>query len=330
MDPAAADPASWNWLCSCWPSSRSASSFSRCATLYGRSETGRRRTLQRTCGSGSAAGCRGSSSPPPAAQRRSGTRRGRRRVLLRARRGRLRDRDRSDHGLLHGQPGRTPCIVGWASPTRRRGPGCRVRSVDAHCHRSVDAYPILVARALGGVADSGDPPLAQSEPAASPTGCGSSSAPARGRCRRTSTTGWSVAGRPRSTAEPRTDVDLVTITIGGNDAIFSDVVQAACSTTTASTTRSGPGQLDRSRPTIEYPDSQALDLWAKAAIERIQPNLLRVHENIRRIQPSSARSSSSATPTCSTTTIRGSHAPDPDCFTVMDRISQTERRGSAS
>ena len=130
-------------------------------------------------------------------------------------------------------------------------------------------------------------------------------------------------------AEPRPDVDLVTITIGGNDVIFSDVVQACMLYDDCLSDTFVPRDLDRSRPSIGYPPVQDLEGWAHAAINRVKANLTRVYRNLRETYPN-ARIVVIGYPYLFHGEPARRSLPDLDCWTVMRRISEGERSGIRS
>ena len=201
----------------------------------------------------------------------------------------------------------------------------RISGADEHCHRSVDAYPMLVARALGSVYDSGDPPLEQSQ-LVIPDGVRLEFRACSGAVSADIDNGL-IGGWPAQIdSEPRPDVDLVTITIGGNDVIFSDVVQACMLYDDCLDDDFEPRQLDRSRPTIDYPERQPLRDWAIEAITYIKPNLRRVYEGLRTTYPK-ARILVIGYPYLFHDEPSWRSLPDLDCWTVMNRISLDERRG---
>ncbi len=66
--------------------------------------------------------------------------------------------------------------------------------------------------------------------------------------------------------EPRPEVGLVTITVGGNDVIFSRVVQLCLLYEDCLNEQFEPPEEDRSRPTVEFPPSAPFEPWARAAL----------------------------------------------------------------
>jgi hypothetical protein len=72
---------------------------------------------------------------------------------------------------------------------------------------------------------------------------------------------------PQLDDEPRPEVSLVTITIGGNDVVFSRVVQACFLYEDCLGATFRPPESDPARPTIVYPPAQPFDSWADAALE---------------------------------------------------------------
>ena len=183
---------------------------------------------------------------------------------------------------------------------------------------------MLVARALGGVSDTDDPPLTQSQ-LVIPDGVRLEFRACSGAVSADIDSGL-IGGWPAKVdSEPRSDVDLVTITIGGNDVIFSDVVQACMLYDDCLDDEFVPRPLDRSRPTIDYPDRQPLREWATDAIGHIKPNLQRVYKSLRTAYPS-ARILVIGYPYLFNDQPSWRSLPDLDCWTVMNRISLDERR----
>ncbi len=135
------------------------------------------------------------------------------------------------------------------------------------CHRSVDAYPMLL------------------------SGASSSLQPVEFRACSGDVSydvAYQIVGGHERQIDPvaRRDVGLVTITIGGNDLTFSDVVQACLLFEDCIHEDSEPCEEDRSRPTIRFPDPQPLDEWASEALERIlPPNLTYVFGELRKTYP---------------------------------------------
>ena len=226
-------------------------------------------------------------------------------------------------GLGGGQDGIVYLALG-ESYSAGEGLDHRIRSADEHCHRAVEAYPMLVARALGGVDDSGSPPLEQSE-LRIPDGVRLEFRACSGAVSADIDSGLVGGWTAQMDSEPRPDVDLVTITIGGNDVIFSDVVQACMLYDDCLDDQFEPRELDPSRPTIDYPESQELRSWAAEAITRIKPNLARVFGNLRTTYPN-ARIVVIGYPYLFHEEPSWHSLPDLDCFTVMNRISLNERR----
>jgi lysophospholipase L1-like esterase len=80
-------------------------------------------------------------------------------------------------------------------------------------------------------------------------------------------------------------VTLVTITIGGNDVVFSDVVQACFVFHDCISGTFTPRAFDPARPDVTYPDPKPFDAWAVEAVGLLVDRLDRVYASIREAYP---------------------------------------------
>ena len=123
--------------------------------------------------------------------------------------------------------------------------------------------------------------------------------------------------------EPQPDVTLVTITVGGNDVVFSDVVKACFTFDDCISAKFKPRAEKPSRPKVKYPPAQAFKTWAPPAIDMLTANLDRVYGRVKAIYPS-ARVVVIGYPYL----FPDGDAPDnlSDCAVVLRRVSKDERQ----
>ncbi len=85
---------------------------------------------------------------------------------------------------------------------------------------------------------------------------------------------------PQIHPSPQPDVDLVTITVGGNDVVFSAVVQLCVIYTDCAEETFEPPDVKVGRTTIDLPDAANLTVWARSAMDGLSGNLERVYDNL--------------------------------------------------
>ena len=123
------------------------------------------------------------------------------------------------------------------------------------------------------------------------------------------------------TADPA--VALVTITVGGNDVVFSDVVQACFVFHDCITSTFTPRAFDPARPDVTYPKPKPFEEWAPEAVGMLIDRLDRVYSSIRTTYPN-ARVVVLGYPYL----FPDGDAPAnlSDCAIVLRRVSNDERR----
>ncbi|MEA2567059.1 MAG: hypothetical protein QOD49_2236 [Actinomycetota bacterium] len=139
-----------------------------------------------------------------------------------------------------------------------------------------------------------------------------------------------ATGRPPTTVGPQVDgavhpdVGLVTLTIGGNDALFSDIVQICFSSPNCMKTLFvTPGHLFE-RPTLTWPPSQRLETWGPAAVQIVSQRAATLYGKLRQSYPN-ARIVAIGYPYL----FPGGRAglqPN-DCASILRRYSLVERTG---
>jgi lysophospholipase L1-like esterase len=84
---------------------------------------------------------------------------------------------------------------------------------------------------------------------------------------------------------PQPDVSLVTISVGGNDVIFSDVVKACFIFNDCISAKFTPRAEKPSRPSVKYPAPQPFATWAPLAIDMLIAKLSRVYDRLQEAYP---------------------------------------------
>lgn len=124
---------------------------------------------------------------------------------------------------------------------------------------------------------------------------------------------------------PVPEVDLVTITIGGNDVIFSRVVQSCFLYEDCIEATFIPPKPNRAHPTVVYPDKAPFADWAEAAMLVLARNVDRVYANVSATYPN-ARIIVVGYPYLFSDR-QAPWWPPSDCVTVLRRVDQSERVG---
>ena len=127
---------------------------------------------------------------------------------------------------------------------------------------------------------------------------------------------------PQLDAEPRKDVTLVTVTIGGNDATFARVVQACFFFEDCIDADFEPPAQDDGHRRVIFPAREPLEAWAKDALTLLERNVERVYPSIAKTYPNARR-----------VVIgypylfpEGSALWQNDCALVLRRVKEEERK----
>jgi lysophospholipase L1-like esterase len=116
------------------------------------------------------------------------------------------------------------------------------------------------------------------------------------------------------------EVGLVTITVGGNDVIFSRVVRACFLFEDCINARFSPPAS--SRPSVVYPDPRPLDEWGEAAVASLSPRMATVTSELRRQFPNARVLMIGYPYLFPDGSAPWDHA---DCASVLRRVDQGER-----
>lgn len=129
---------------------------------------------------------------------------------------------------------------------------------------------------------------------------------------------------PQVDPVPRPDVGLVTLTIGGNDVIFSRIVRACVLYEDCMARTFTPPHPSLARPSVRYPGPAPFDEWAPRAITLAERNVSRVYGTLRARYPN-ARIVVVGYPQL----FPAGPAPwrDVDCAIVLRRVDASEREG---
>lgn len=187
------------------------------------------------------------------------------------------------------------------------GTGSRNKDEGNDCHRSDRAYPRLLLF---------DPPI----PSVAFRACS-------GAVTLDATTGYDVlqrngttAGVPAQVGPPDSTVGLVTLTMGGNDVLFSKVVEHCL--VHAGCLQDAFGPRTPARHTIEYPPRQPLADWAHEALARLRAPMADLYGLLRDTYPK-ARIVVIGYPYLFPAG-GGDLWPD-DCISILNRFSRSER-----
>jgi len=178
------------------------------------------------------------------------------------------------------------------------------------CHRSDDAYPELLAFA--------DPAVTLEFRACS----GAVTADMFTGFRKHLDDGSVVSLAPQVEGPPRPDVRLVTLTVGGNDLVFTKIVTACFLRDDCVRTRFNPPGIDDEHPQLTFPGPAVLEIWAAKAATLLSERLGEVYSGVRTAFPE-ARIVVIGYPNLFPDD-RARWRPD-DCASVMRRVSFRER-----
>lgn len=137
-------------------------------------------------------------------------------------------------------------------------------------------------------------------------------------------------GRPIVTVGPQVDgavhpdAGLVTLTIGGNDALFSDIVQLCFEASNCMRRTFIAPQPLFERPTLTWPPSQPMTSWGQAAVQLVSQRAATLYGKLRQSYPK-ARIVAIGYPVL----FPGGRAgfqPN-DCASILRRFSLVERTG---
>lgn len=117
-------------------------------------------------------------------------------------------------------------------------------------------------------------------------------------------------------------VGLVTITMGGNDVVFSEVVKHCLYHDGCLEDKFGPDTPNRH--TIEYPGKQALENWAKEALAKLRPEIANLYSRLRLAYPK-ARIVVIGYPYLFPKGDAGFWRPPDACHSILRRFSRPER-----
>jgi hypothetical protein len=137
-------------------------------------------------------------------------------------------------------------------------------------------------------------------------------------------------GRPAVTVGPQVDsavhpdVGLVTLTIGGNDALFSDIVQLCFAAPNCLAREFVSPRPLVERPTLTWPASQPLRTWGPAAVQVVSQRAATVYGKLRQSYPN-ARIVAVGYPYLFPAGRAGLQPND--CASILRRYSLIERTG---